>query len=192
MYFRLVAAFSAVALLLIPELNADALSIGSATVNTGDTFNIAVDIAEASDLYGFQFDVTYDPSILQLQSISEGPFLATAGSTFFIPGTIDNGAGDASSNADSLLGPGPGAAGSGTLAILDFRAIASGTSALSLANIILLDSNLNNIAFTSTDGSVTVSSPSVPEPSSWAFAVAGLLLLGAFRLRNHNRTARLN
>lgn len=177
------------------SLKADALLSESSSVSVDNSLVIPISISGASDLYAFQFDVTWDPSILQLQSINEGPFLATAGSTFFIPGTIDNVAGDATFTADSLLGPGPGAAGTGTLATLDFQAIGTGTSALSLANVILLDSNLNNIDFTSTDGSVTVSAAvtlGVPEPDSLTWLAGMLALLAAFRLWSANRTAHLS
>ena len=78
-----------------------------------------------------------------------------AGNTFFIPGTIDNVGGTATFTADTLLGPGPGAAGNGTLATFSFEAVAAESSAVGLSNIVLLDSNLNGIAFTSTEGSVT-------------------------------------
>jgi hypothetical protein len=174
------------------SLRADILSAGSSSVTVGATFVVPVAIAGTSDLYAFQFDATYDPTILQLLSINEGPFLATAGNTFFIPGTIDNVSGDATFTADTLLGPGPGAAGSGTLATLDFQAIASGTSALSLANVILLDSNLNNLAFTTSDGSITVSAPvtgTVPEPNSITLLAGVLGCLAVVRFRKYKRRA---
>ncbi len=73
-------------------------------------------MTDVSDLYAFQFDLAFDPTILELQSISEGTFLPGAGSTNFFPGTIDNTGGTATATADSLVGAIPGASGSGTLA----------------------------------------------------------------------------
>ncbi|HEV3199328.1 MAG TPA: cohesin domain-containing protein, partial [Bryobacteraceae bacterium] len=56
----------------------------------GDIFTVNVNIAGITDLYGFQFDLSFDPAILAAASSTEGPFLPTGGATFFIPGTIDN------------------------------------------------------------------------------------------------------
>ena len=173
----------AAVVLLTPLLNADpVLSAGSATVSTGDVFTVPVSITGASDVFAFQFDVAFDATVLQLQSISEGSFLGTAGSTIFVPGTIDNTAGTATATADTLTGTGPGASGSGTLADFTFQAIATGTSALTLSGVILLDSSFNDIPFTTSDGTVTVSTAAVPEPAGLAW-IGALALAAALRFR---------
>jgi len=106
--------------------------------------------------------------------------LPGAGSTIFILGTIDNTAGTATGNADTLVGDIPGASGDGDLIDFMFQAISPGTSSVTLSNGILLDSSSTNIPFTTVDGSVTVTASSVPEPPglSWigCLAVAGVLL----------------
>src|ERR1022692_186149 len=146
-----------------PLLKADVISIGSTNVPVGTTFDLSVMTSGSSDLYALQFDLSYDPSILQLNSIMEGAFLPSAGQTFFIPGTLDNTLGTATFTADTLIGAIPGAAGAGSLAVFDFEAVAGGVSTLTLSNIILLDSNLNDISFTEQSGQVSVGS-AVPEP----------------------------
>ncbi|MBZ5634921.1 MAG: cohesin domain-containing protein [Acidobacteriia bacterium] len=173
------------AVILTPVLKGELLTVGSASVGVGSTFSVPVTISGTSDLYAFQFDLSFDPSILQLQSVAEGPFLPSAGATFFIPATIDNVLGVASFTADSLLGPGPGAAGAGILASFNFQAFAGGTSTLSLANVILLDSNLNDIQFETTGGGVIVTS--VPEPASAWLIVAALVGLRLRRSDNEPR-----
>jgi len=55
------------------------------TTSTGNIVTVDVNISNVSDLYGYQFDLAFNPSVLQAISSSEGPFLATGGSTFFIP-----------------------------------------------------------------------------------------------------------
>jgi len=159
-----------------------AVSSGSATVSSGQTFTVPVSITDVSDLFAFQFDLAFDPTILQLQSISEGSFLNSAGSTIFAPGTIDNTAGTATTTADTLTGTGPGASGGGTLADLTFQAIAPGTSTLTLSGAILLDSNLNDIPFTTSNGTVTVGAAAVPEPNGLSW-IGALALGAALRLR---------
>lgn len=144
---------------LILRADIPVVSVGSASVFTGNTVTIPVDITGVSDLAAFQFNLSFNPAIVHLQAIKEGAFLPSAGPTFFIPGTIDNVAGSADSTADSLLGPIAGATGSGTLATLRFQGVNLGTSPVVLSDVILLDSNLNDIAFTTTPGAVTV----VPE-----------------------------
>ena len=60
------------------------------TTSTGTVVTVDVEIANVSDLYGYQLDLTFDPSILRAVSSTEGTFLSSGGDTFFIPGTNDN------------------------------------------------------------------------------------------------------
>jgi hypothetical protein len=115
---------------------------------------------------------------LQAVSSSEGPFLATGGSTFFINGLNDNLGGTVSATADTLLSAVNGVSGSGELAEFTFDAIGTGASALTIQNETLLDSSFNILSDTTTSGLVTVGSGvvAVPEidPNS---AIAALTLL---------------
>jgi general secretion pathway protein D len=160
---------STLALCIPSSIVADAVvSAVSPTVGTGVSFDIPVSVSQVSDLYAYEFDLSFDPAILELLSISEGPFLPGAGATFFLPGTIDNTAGTATFTADSLVGPVSGASvanGNGELAVFTFESLSEGTSALKLSNVTLLDSGLNDIAFGTTDGQAIVSGEGVPEPS---------------------------
>jgi len=139
------------------------------TVPPGNTFVVGVNISNVTDLYSFQFDLSFNPAILQVTSVLEAAFLPSGGTTFFIPGTIDNTAGNVTLNADTLIGAIPGVSGSGTLVLFDFTALAQGTSALTISNVILQDSTLATLNSTTTAGSVTV-----PEPSSLMLLGAGL------------------
>jgi hypothetical protein len=166
---------------------ADVISVvGPATnPNVGGTFEVDVKVTDITDLYAFQFDLTFDPTLLSAVSVTEGAFLPSGGTTFFIPGTIDNVGGDVSATADSLVGTIPGVSGDGTLVEFRFTALAAGTSALLFANEILLDSYLNDITAETTfqDGSVTVGTvSSVPEPS-----VLGLLCIASLALGVNRR-----
>ena len=157
---------------------------GPPTVAPGDTFAVDVNISGTADLYAFQLDLAFDPTLLEATSVSEGSFLGggVPGNTFFIPGAIDNTLGTVSLNADSLIGPPPGVTGNGTLLIVDFTALNPGTSALTIENEILLDSGLNILSDSTTAGSVTIETAGiqpVPEPSSLPLLLLGIVALVA-------------
>jgi hypothetical protein len=121
---------------------AGVMSIQPSTFDTtvGQTFSLDVFISGAVDLYGYQFDIGFDPTILSAVSVTEGPFLASAGTTSFFPGFIDNAGGTISFIADSLTGAIAGASGDGTLATISFSALATGTSSVGIFNVEAFDS----------------------------------------------------
>ena len=155
--------------------------VGPASVIQGNDFSIDISVSDVTDLYAFQFDLGFDPSLLRALSITEGPLLPAAGATFAIPGLIDNSIGSITGMADSLVGLIPGANGNGILFSVNFRAIGAGISALTLSNELFLDSSLNDITGTvsANNGRISVSPGSaVPTPST-----VTLLLLGLFCAR---------
>jgi len=64
------------------------------TVDKGSTFSVSIMVDSVTDLYGAQFSVSFNPSVLTAQSVNEGSFLKQGGaSTFFNAPTIDNSVG---------------------------------------------------------------------------------------------------
>jgi adhesin HecA-like repeat protein len=192
-HLRLAAALSFTAFTGIGSMaNAQAvLSIDptTQTTSTGTVVTVDVDISNVTDLYGYQFDLTFNPSVLQAVSSSEGPFLASGGSTFFIPGTNDNVGGTVAATADTLLTAVGGVSGSGVLAVFTFDAIGNGTSTLGIQNELLLDSNINIISDTTKSGSVTATSGAVaaPEIDPASTLSALTLLLGGVAVMRGRR-----
>ena len=172
----------------VPILSVNPVS-GAATVGGNTTFDIVV--ADAEDLYAFQFDLSFDPTIIQVATVLEGAFLATGGSTFCLPGDIDNVAGTLSFLGNSLIGDIPGVFGAGILARVTFTALAAGTSTIDLLNAIVLDSTLAEVTSITNGGSLTVTaggggggSERVPEPGTLALlAIGGLAMFGVRRRR---------
>lgn len=157
----------------------------STSVSAGDTFALSVFVADVTDLYAYQFDVSFDPGVLSAQDITEGSFLATGGATFFIPGVIDNVAGLISFTANTLLGPDRGVSGSGPLALVAFSAIGTGMSPVDLSGVLLLNSTLADISADVIAGAVDVrdNSGSIPEPATFWLLALGAGWLGLDRLR---------
>ncbi|MEF7615357.1 tripartite tricarboxylate transporter substrate-binding protein [Aquincola sp. MAHUQ-54] len=165
------------AMLSAPWAAAEAASLQLSAFDAGaGVVGIHVGADDVADLFAWQFSLRFDPALLSAASVSEGTFLAAAGHTFFDAGVIDNTAGTVSFVLASLLGPQPGASGTGPLATVLFNAIGNGTAVLSLADVLVLDSNLDAIAV----GTDTITL-AVPEPGGlWLFA-AGLAGLAARR-----------
>jgi hypothetical protein len=139
----------------------------------GEDASVLIDLQNVVDLYGWQFDVQFNPAVLQLQSVTEGQFLQQAGSTQFFPGIIDNVAGLVSLVSNTLTGAVPGQTGSGTAVILTFGVGGIGTSEVSILNPILLNSSLDEIPATPTSATITV----VPEPAFGLFTFLLVLLV---------------
>lgn len=155
--------------------HAAVLSVNPAYTNVtaGQTFSVDVQIAGVTDLYAFQFDLGFDPTVLSVTSVTEGAFLQGGGPTLWIDPTIDNLAGTITYAADALNGAAAGIGGYGILATISFATLAAGSSNISLYNGILLDSQLFDTAIDQvSNGRVLVSQ--VPEPSVLALLVIGL------------------
>jgi len=157
----------------IPVLSIDPMS---SAASVGEEVTLDVNISNVTDLYGFQFDLSFVPGTLSAISITEGTFLFFAGPTFFLPGAIDNTTGTIAFTANSLLGPEPGADGSGTLAILTLKGLTQGISSVELSNVILLNSNLEPIDANIQNGNITVApgTTPVPESNSLVLLLAGI------------------
>lgn len=144
----------------LTELSASAVTTvfvypSSSTVAVGQTFFIDVKISDVVDLYGWEFKLGWNPNLLNVTDVTEGPFLRQGGSTFFSK-KINNTAGYILVDC-TLLGSVLGVSGGGTLATVKFYAKGEGTSVLDLYDTKLVNSLEQPIAHTANDGSVTVS-----------------------------------
>lgn len=185
--FRLAAAVLALSAWSASALAAGAQVTFAATPNPatqGSTVDVDVLISQVTDLYAYNFSISFDASLLQVSSVAMGSFLGAGGATLGDTGTVDNAAGTITFAYNSLVGPLPGVSGSGTLLTIHLNAIGTGTSALTFvpADTTFVDSSAAEIGLTTVDGSVQVAAP-VPEPETYLMLAAGLAGLAVWRRR---------
>jgi hypothetical protein len=176
------------ALLFARPAAATSLSVVAAAdpVTVGDTFVVNIAIADVTDLFAWQFDFAFDPTLLRAESVVEGDFLSSGGLNF-IPGDISVDTANAQTGSilfiANALNFDESVTGGGILATIGFTSLAAGTSTLDLLNVFLLDSaNLAPIASDVNGGSIE-SIGTVPEPGTLMLAAAGLAAVWRARRR---------
>ena len=109
------------------------LSTDATPVRAGDSFILRFRTENIVDLAGWQTDITFDPTVLEVVKVSEGDFLKKGGvDTFFLRGTIDNTAGKIIKiNSARLRG---GVDGTGTLLSVTFTAKVAGETRVTFSN----------------------------------------------------------
>lgn len=145
----------------------------------GSPANVKVMITGIVDLFGFQFSLAFNPAVLQAIGLTEGTFLAAGGATTFGTSGIDNVGGKVNFVFNALDNAVPGVSGSGLLATITFSAVAIGSSPLSFSDVLFIDSALNDITVSATNGVLQV--VAIPEPAGFALLGFGLIALVAAR-----------
>lgn len=103
-------------------------------VAPGEAFSIDITVTNVTDLYAFQINMTFDPAVLNCTNVDEGPFLGTAGSTWWQDVTINNYDGWVFFGDSLFPAPPDGATGSGDLAMVTFNVVAEGESSMSFVS----------------------------------------------------------
>jgi len=168
---------------LIQSGAAPVLSIEPSTggIGKGQSFSAGVVVRDASDLFAYQFDLAFDPALLEVTGVEEGGLLPAGGPTVFFPGIVDNQAGLISFVLGTLTDDLPGVSGDGDLARINFRARnATGIAGLSVLHITLLDSTLADIAFIPPEAAPVAV---VPAPGTAPLVAAMLLVMGSMLRR---------
>lgn len=91
------------------------------TVKTGQVFYYTVAVTDTTDVYAWQFDMTYNPTYLEFISVMPGNHLASDGAAgyFIQPVSTSN---ELQLAANTRLGEDTGVDGSGNIAHVFFRA----------------------------------------------------------------------
>lgn len=151
-------------------------------------FTVNINISSVDDLYGWEFKLYYNNTILSNSTVVEETFLSSAGSTqFFVLNNTDT------YNAThgrfwvtcTRLGNVAGVSGSGRLANITFTVDGQGgTTPLTLADTKLVgydqpNTRLIYMVHSTTDGQVTISGGAVPEfpfGAALEIALAGIIV----------------
>jgi len=109
------------------------------SVDQNFTFDVVVSgVSDPNGLYGWEFTLTWNSTLLDEVNVTEGPFLKAGGSTFF---TSQVDAADGSMVVDcTLTGNINGVDGDGTLATITFHVDNAGGCPLHLSEATLVDS----------------------------------------------------
>ena len=123
------------------------------TTSVGDIFTIDIIVDSAgSNIYGAQYEMYFDNTMLSATSQTQGTFLSQDGeSTNVIVGDANNTIGKIV-YGETRVGAPAGVTGSGVLASIIFEAVQSGTSALTLSYVMLMDSSGKEIMTTVNSG----------------------------------------
>ena len=130
------------------------LSPSSQTVSSEDTFNVNVSCVPGQPIKAFEFRLSFNPSLLQVNSVTEGNIFSGY-YTYFNSGTIDNNAGTIVDVYGLIIGSG-NVSDNGTFVNISFTAKdPSGTSSLDFDDVGVTD-EVGYLTINVSDGSVTV------------------------------------
>lgn len=137
----------------------DPLSVG---MRSGEEKSISIRVDNAQDLYGIEFQVRFDPKIIQVEDadssadgvqIEVGEWLADG---FVAANQVDNKKGTIL-YAATLLNPAPPLSGDGAVATIQFSAKNDGTSPLTISKALLATRDATEIESEAQDGAIGVS-----------------------------------
>lgn len=120
------------------------------SANLGQSFSIDITVTDVVDLYAWEIELSWAPSLLGTLSVTEGSFLKSGGHTFFIYSWNDT-QGHILIDC-TLFGQIVGVSGSGVLATVTFLVRGAGETPLDLHDEVLLNHNEMQIACQVLDG----------------------------------------
>ena len=138
---------------------------GNSSAFVGNDYNVDIVASGISNLYAYQFDINYNPAVLQFQRIAFSSLLGNANQYFCTDSsnwTVSSG--NVANVACTRIVAG-GITGNGTLANAVFRVVGQGTSNNVLSNVIVSNPSAQEITVTTQSSSVTATNqPAVNQP----------------------------
>jgi len=122
------------------------------SLTAGETFNVSLDIINATDLRSWSTKIIFDGSILNVNNAIEGNFLKSSGATTFNFQQATLNATHKALNVNCSLTNAVGVSGSGNLAIINFTVLGLGSTSLTLTEIELLNPLGSQLPYNSING----------------------------------------
>ena len=147
-----------IGILMISSVGGTSITVDAPTTKVygNQGFTVTIDCNPTQAIKAFEFRLSFNPSLVKVNSVSEGTIFDTY-TTFFNGGTIKNSEGSITDIYGLIIGPG-NVSGNGTLITISCTAKdATGTSLLELKDVGITD-ELGYIPITVTDGSVQIQS----------------------------------
>jgi general secretion pathway protein D len=121
----------------------------------GATFTVNISLAGGQNVYSVPLQVLYNPRVLQLLNVSNGPLLSKDGQAVALVNRDDSMAGILQLSASRPPGSG-GISGDGTVFTLTFQARAPGQATLSINRAAVKNASMQNVPATGSQAIVTV------------------------------------
>ena len=135
----------------------------SIEASLGENFTIEIRIdPNGAEIYGVQYDLYFNPSILNAISQSQGNFLSQDGANTIVPVNEINNTIGKIEYGETRMYVEWGVKEAGVISSISFEVIGTGTSGLNLSNVILSDLNATPIEATIESGTVVVGAPATP------------------------------
>jgi hypothetical protein len=140
----------ALAFVILSSVPSTVLYVDPQTVQgtISESFTVNISISKVTDLYGWEFKLSWNTSLLNVTNVSEGSMLRSNGNTFFAP-QLNSTAGHLIADCTLVTPIGSnvsGVSGDGMLLIVQFQVKGSGACDLNLYDTQLLDPNGQHIS----------------------------------------------
>ena len=122
----------------------------------GGAFTVDIVAEDVAHLAAYELELHYDPAIVQLDIVEQGPFLGSTGRSVAIVDPIVNSTEGWVKFGAFTFGTQPGVNGTGLLATITLQPQASGTSTLSLQNVQAADESSSPLTLAIIDGHVEI------------------------------------
>jgi len=128
---------------------------GSATLKVGETTTIGIAVQNVQDLYSIPMLMQYNPAVISVEDVRQGGFLSGGTQEIAIVERVDKERGQAIISATRMPNT-PGVSGSGTIVGVVIKALAPGSSQLSIVQVNAKDSQQRPIQVVTGEATVKV------------------------------------
>ena len=137
-------------------LTSTTMSISPINVINGSNFQVDIIISPLVPIAGAQFNLSFNPNLVSVNSITEGNLFKQNGAqTYFMAGNIDNVAGTVKNVACSIIGNNS-VNTQGVLATINFTAKSIGDCQLTLSNVIVANQQAQSVNTQVNNGDIVI------------------------------------